>query len=77
MKKGVVQNFALWNPVDLGYSSVYVMKGLIDQKITGQKGDTVNACRMGGITVGDGGLMIMGEPFVFNSDNIDKWSQVF
>lgn len=77
VKKGVVQNFALWNPVDLGYSSVYIMKGLIDKQVTGKKGETVNAGRMGGIAVGDGGLMIMGEPFVFNSGNIDQWSRVF
>lgn len=77
VKKGVVQNFALWNPVDLGYSSVYVMKSLIDKRVTGKQSEKVNAGRMGEITVGEGGLMIMGEPFVFNGDNIDKWSKVF
>jgi rhamnose transport system substrate-binding protein len=77
VKKGVVQNFALWNPVDLGYSSVFIMKGLIDKKLKGEKGEALKAGRMGDITVRDGGLMIMGEPFVFNSENIDQWSQVF
>jgi rhamnose transport system substrate-binding protein len=72
VKKGVVQNFALWNPVDLGYSSVHVMKSLIEKRVTGKQGETVNAGRMGKITVGEGGLMIMGEPFVFNGDNIDE-----
>lgn len=77
VKRGVVRNFALWNPVDLGYSSVHVMKSLIDKRATGKQGETVKAGRMGEITVGGAGLMIMGEPFVFNGDNIDEWSKVF
>jgi len=77
VKKDVVKNFALWNPVDLGYSAVYIMKGLIEKQVSGQNGEAVKAGRMGEITVRDGGLMVMGEPFVFNGDNIDEWSQVF
>jgi rhamnose transport system substrate-binding protein len=77
VKKDVVKNFALWNPVDLGYSAVYIMNGLIEKQVSGQNGEAVKAGRMGEITVRDGGLMVMGEPFVFNGDNIDEWSQVF
>ena len=77
VKKDVVKNFALWNPVDLGYSAVYIMKGLIEKQVSGKNGEAVKAGRMGEITVRDGGLMVMGEPFVFNADNIDEWSQVF
>jgi len=77
VKKDVVKSFALWNPVDLGYSSVYIMKSLINKDITGKKGETVHAGRMGEIPVRDGGLMVMGSPFVFNAENIDEWSSVF
>jgi len=77
VKKDVVKNFALWNPVDLGYSAVYIMKGLIEKQVSGKNGEAVKAGRMGEITVRDGGLIVMGEPFVFNADNIDEWSQVF
>lgn len=77
VKKGVVKNFALWNPVDLGYSSVHIMKALIDKQITGKEGEVAKAGRMGDIPVRAGGLMVMGSPFVFNADNIDEWSQVF
>lgn len=77
VKKDVVKNFALWNPVDLGYSAVYIMKGLIEKQVSGKNGEAVKAGKMGEITVRDGGLMVMGEPFVFNADNIDEWSQVF
>ncbi len=77
VKKGVVKNFALWNPIDLGYTSVFIMKDLINKTITWKKGDKVVAGRMGEIPVRDGGLMVMGAPFVFNADNIDNWSSVF
>ncbi len=77
VKKDVVRNFALWNPVDLGYSSVFIMKGIVGKEISGKKGEMVKAGRMGEISVRDGGLMVMGAPFVFNAENIDDWSSVF
>lgn len=77
VKKDVVKNFALWNPVDLGYSSVYIMKSLIEKEIAGKDGEVVKAGRMGEIPVRGGGLMVMGSPFVFNAENIDEWSPVF
>lgn len=77
VKKDVVKNFALWNPVDLGYSSVYIMKSLIGKEITGKNGEVVKAGRMGDIPVREDGLMVMGSPFVFNAENIDEWSPVF
>lgn len=77
VKKDVVKNFALWNPSDLGYSSVFIMKAIIDEKLSGKKDEKVEAGRMGEITVRDNGLMIMGAPFVFNAENIDEWSEVF
>lgn len=77
VKKKVVKSFALWNPVDLGYSSVYIMKSLIDKTVTGKKGEVVTAGRIGQIKVLDNGMMIMGQPFVFDAQNIDLWSPVF
>jgi rhamnose transport system substrate-binding protein len=77
VKKDVVKNFALWNPVDLGYSSVFIMKAIIDKKLEGKEGDKVAAGRIGDIKVGKDGLMVMGEPFVFDGENIDEWSNVF
>lgn len=77
VKKGVVKNFALWNPIDLGYSSVFIMKDIVDKKVTGKKGEKVQAGRMGEIPVRDAGLMVMGAPFVFNAENIDDFAKIF
>jgi len=73
IKNGTVDEFALWNPDDLGYLAAFTAKALIDGKITGKKGDTFEAGKLGKFTVGDKGTVLLGDPFVFNKDNIDKF----
>jgi len=73
IKNGTVDEFALWNPEDLGYLAAFTAKALIDGKITGKKGDTFEAGKLGKFTVGDKGTVLLGDPFVFNKDNIDKF----
>ncbi|MGO4536238.1 rhamnose ABC transporter substrate-binding protein [Leifsonia sp. 2MCAF36] len=73
VKDGTVDEFALWNPEDLGYLAAFAAKALIDGTITGKKGDTFKAGKLGSFTVGDKGTVLLGDPFVFNKDNIDKF----
>jgi len=73
VKDGTVDEFALWNPEDLGYLAAFAAKALIDGDITGKKGDTFTAGKLGSFTVGDKGTVLLGDPFVFNKDNIDKF----
>jgi rhamnose transport system substrate-binding protein len=74
IKDGTVDEFALWNPEDLGYLAAFTAKALIDGTITGKKGDTFEAGKLGKFTVGDKGTVLLGDPFVFNKDNIDKFN---
>lgn len=74
---GTCKQMALWNPIDLGYTSTYIMEALITGKITGKEGDKVNAGRMGTITIGKDGNAVMGTPFIFNKDNIAKFAAMF
>ncbi|MGO4299450.1 rhamnose ABC transporter substrate-binding protein [Leifsonia sp. RAF41] len=74
IKDGTVDEFALWNPEDLGYLAAFAAKALIDGDITGKKGDTFKAGKLGSFTVGDKGTVLLGDPFVFNKDNIDKFN---
>lgn len=67
---GTVAAFALWNPGDLGYLAAFAAKALIDGSITGAEGDTFDAGKLGSYTVGEGGSVLLGDPFVFNADNI-------
>jgi len=74
---GACQQFALWNPVDLGYTATYITYALIKGQITGKQGDVVKAGRMGDIKIGQDGSAVMGLPFVFNKDNVAKFSKIF
>lgn len=74
VKDGTVDEFALWNPEDLGYLAAFAAKALIDGTITGKDGDSFKAGKLGTFTVGEKGTVLLGDPFVFNKDNIDKFN---
>jgi len=74
---GACKQFALWNPVDLGYTATYITFDLIKKQITGKQGDVAKAGRMGDIKIGANGSAVMGLPFVFNKDNVEKFSKIF
>jgi len=67
---GTVTAFALWNPADLGYLAAYAAKALIEGDITGAEGDTFDAGKLGSYTVGADATVLLGDPYVFNKDNI-------
>jgi rhamnose transport system substrate-binding protein len=73
VKDGTVQEFALWDPAQLGYVAAFAGKALVDGTITGAEGDTFDAGDMGMITVGANGVAIVGPPTRFNADNIDEY----
>ncbi|PJJ65144.1 rhamnose ABC transporter substrate-binding protein [Compostimonas suwonensis] len=70
VEDGTVTAFALWNPADLGYLSAFAAKALIEGTITGAEGDTFDAGDLGEYTVGADGVVLLGDPFVFDADNI-------
>jgi len=70
VEDGTVTSFALWNPADLGYLSALAAKALIEGDITGAEGDTFEAGDLGEYTVGADGVVVLGDPFVFDADNI-------
>ncbi len=74
IKDGTVKQFALWDPTNLGYLAAYTAKALIDGTITGKKGDTFTAGKLGKFTVGADHEVVLGPPTVFDSSNIDKYS---
>jgi len=78
VKNGASPEFALWNPADLGYLSIYVLNALATGEITGQVGDKFSAGRLGDYTVEDdpdlGPNVLLGQPFIYNADNIDQFN---
>jgi rhamnose transport system substrate-binding protein len=73
VKDGTVTAFALWNPEDLGYLAAFAAKALADGDIKGDEGDTFKAGDLGEFTVDADATVLLGDPFVFNADNIDDF----
>jgi ABC-type sugar transport system substrate-binding protein len=72
VSSGCVKSVVLWNPVDLGYAAVYVMRAVVDG--TFKPGDTeVSAGRLGKLKVVNGSEILLGPPFIYSKDNIDKF----
>ncbi len=77
VENGTCGQMALWNPIDLGYTSTYILEALVTGKIAGNPGDEIPVGRMGTVTIGEAGASVMGVPFVFNAENIAKFAAMF
>lgn len=73
VKDGTVTEFALWDPAQLGYVAAYAGHALANGCLTGEVGETFLAGEMGAREIGEGGIVIVGPPTVFNIDNIDDY----
>ncbi|NLK06361.1 MAG: rhamnose ABC transporter substrate-binding protein [Spirochaetales bacterium] len=74
---GTCRQMALWNPIDLGYTSTYILNALIDGTNDGAVGDVIPAGRMNSVKVEKDGLIYMSTPYVFNKDNIEQFAAIF
>src|SRR5262249_19109962 len=74
---GAVDTFAIWNPIDLGYTAVYAAQQILAKKATGAPGTTVSVGRVGKLTIAANSETAMAEPYVFDKANIDKFAKMF
>lgn len=70
VENGTVESFALWNPGDLGALAAYAAAALANGDISGEEGDSFEAGDLGEFEVGADGVVLLGEPFTFDADNI-------
>ena len=49
-------------------------KAVVDGDITGKQGDKFKAGKLGEFTVGADGAVLLGDPYVFDASNIDKFN---
>ena len=70
VKDGTVNVVILWNPIDLGYLTVYVADLLHKGQMPGN--GTIQAGRLGPITVKDREVLL-GKPLRFTRENIDNY----
>jgi rhamnose transport system substrate-binding protein len=74
---GATDTFAIWNPIDLGYSATMIAIALVRGTADGKPGTKVSAGRMGEIAIGDNGDAAMADPFTFDKSNIEKFAAIF
>lgn len=77
IKSGATKEFAIWNPIDLGYSATQIAYHLVKGDADGKPGSEIEAGRMGKIKIGENGEAAMSDPFVYDASNIDAFSKVF
>ncbi|MEU6578544.1 rhamnose ABC transporter substrate-binding protein [Streptomyces sp. NPDC046805] len=73
VKDGTVEQFALWDPKNLGRLGAYAAAALASGRITGAEGEKFKAGDLGEYTVGKDGEVILGPPTVFDAKNIDEY----
>lgn len=72
VEKDCVKSVVLWNPVDLGYAAMYVLRAAADGTL--KPGDTsVKAGKLGDLKVVNGSEILLGAPFVFDKSNIGQF----
>jgi rhamnose transport system substrate-binding protein len=74
---GSSQAVALWNPIDLGYSAVYIAHQLATKKVEAKPGATISIGKVGEITLDDTNSAAMAAPFQFDKSNIEEFSKIY
>lgn len=72
---GSIKSFAIWNPIDLGYATLYVAVDLV-KGMKGQ-GNSLPAGRMGKIAFAGDGIGAMAVPFTYDKSNVEAFAKVF
>ena len=73
---GASQAVALWNPIDLGYSAVYLANDLIKGE-EAKPGATFSIGKVGEVTLDDTNAAAMAAPFQFDKSNIEEFSKIY
>lgn len=77
VKSGASKSFAIWNPVDLGYSATMIAYHLAKGDAKAAPGAEIPMGRMGVITLDENTEGAMSDPFTYDASNIDEFSSVF
>jgi rhamnose transport system substrate-binding protein len=72
LKTDCVKSVVLWNPVDLGYAAMHVLRAVADGTL--KAGATsVKAGKLGDLQVVNGSEILLGAPYTFSKENIDQF----
>ncbi len=71
---GAVKNFAIWNPIDLGYAATTIAHNLVKGTATATE---VDMGRLGKAKLDKNGNAAMAAPFVYDASNVHKFAKIF
>ncbi|WP_195818586.1 rhamnose ABC transporter substrate-binding protein [Roseobacter sp. MH60115] len=77
IESGASQSFAIWNPIDLGYSATMIAHALASGAATAEPGAEISIGRVGTITLDDTNAAAMADPFVYDASNIEQFKSIF
>lgn len=77
IESGASQSFAIWNPIDLGYSATMIAHALASGAATAEPGAEISIGRVGSITLDETTSAAMADPFVYDASNIDQFKSIF
>ncbi len=77
IESGASQSFAIWNPIDLGYSATVLAYQLAKGGAVAEPGAEIPMGRMGSLTLDDNNEGAMADPFVYDASNIDAFKSIF
>ena len=77
VESGASQSFAIWNPIDLGYSAAALAFNLATDVAEAGPGAEIPMGRMGTVTLDDTGMGAMADPFTYDASNIEQFKSVF
>jgi len=73
---GATKSFAIWNPIDLGYSAT-MLSAAIAKGAEASPGAEIPMGRMGAVTLDDTNSAAMADPFTYDSSNIEQFKSIF
>ncbi len=76
VKSGASKSFAIWNPIDLGYSATMLANDLIDGA-EAKPGAELSMGRMGKLKLGENNEGAMADPFVYDASNVEEFAKIF
>ncbi|KGF80909.1 ABC transporter substrate-binding protein [Massilia sp. JS1662] len=77
VRSGAVKEFAIWNPIDLGYAATYAAAEFVKGKAEAKPGAMISIGRLGTLTLDAKGEAALGAPFTYDAANVDRFAKLF
>nr|WP_236045399.1 MULTISPECIES: rhamnose ABC transporter substrate-binding protein [Pseudooceanicola] len=77
IESGASKSFAIWNPIDLGYSATMMAYHIAKGDVKPQPEAEIPIGRMGSVTLDETNSAAMADPFVYDKSNIEQFKTIF